>query len=528
MLQLRKEVELSSAYVPQNSDATAYDSLPDFIRVSWVSDGARSVWEPRLARIRAAWLEIEWLSVLHGVRRCAVTKANPQAFVRRAGEWAARGLNGLPFSIEDLGEYSYQNTGRPPRVGSPFAFRIVIATPANVSSFKRAFVERQDDEIGQLLGYPTCCRDFFRAAWVSSNVRDTTWPMAAGSSLQTDGDGTREVGGSWLTNILWRWMGVRAVPHLPCSFECEASEKMAAALMNVGRREGYETEVEWIAQVLSWPIEWTALHGIAEIKTPILRVSTRTDSTAQKRVVRRRGDAYPIEGARGLSFPYQQPQTLRFTGSDAFKRGLNQVNISATTRNDEDAANNGFTSRSAMDQAHQPIVTCASLALGDRGGSVLDLGCGNGELLKKIYELHRDLKVFGIEIDRKRIDRARSLVADFSGNFHCGDFFDDDWLWANDRHYSLAILMPGRMLEVAAERAAALRQQLARHCDNLLLYGYGSVLLKAGGFETVVRRAGFRLTYLMEREQVGLGIVDETEAQHISGANGRLTSAVSM
>ena len=29
--------------------------LPDFTRVSWVSDPARHVWEPRIQRIGAAW-----------------------------------------------------------------------------------------------------------------------------------------------------------------------------------------------------------------------------------------------------------------------------------------------------------------------------------------------------------------------------------------------------------------------------------------------------------------------------------------
>lgn len=338
-----KESDLSDNGSPQD-DATAYDSsLPDFIRVAWASDQARNVWEPRLARIRSAWLELEWVSVLNGVRSCAVTKADPETFLRRASEWAARGLNGLPFSIEDLGESSYQNAARRPRLGSPFAFRIVIGKPAHVSAFKRAFVEHQDDEAGRLLGYPACCREFFREAWINFNIRDTTWLMAANTTMQADGDGTLEVGGPWSTNILWRWMGVRAVPHLPCSFECERSMEMGAELMNLGRREGYQTEVEWIKQILSWPIEWSALHGIAEIKTPILKVSTSTDPTSRKRVVRRAGDSYPVEGARGLNFPYQQPQTLRFTGSDAFRRGLQQVRTSETASVDGNAGDNDET-----------------------------------------------------------------------------------------------------------------------------------------------------------------------------------------
>ena len=54
------------------SDRLSY-VLPDFTRISWVSDQARATWEPRIQRIGHAWSEIEWRSVLNGSRRCALT-----------------------------------------------------------------------------------------------------------------------------------------------------------------------------------------------------------------------------------------------------------------------------------------------------------------------------------------------------------------------------------------------------------------------------------------------------------------------
>ena len=41
--------------------------LPDFTRYTWVSDLARNVWQPRIARIIVAWQEIEWLAVAAGL-----------------------------------------------------------------------------------------------------------------------------------------------------------------------------------------------------------------------------------------------------------------------------------------------------------------------------------------------------------------------------------------------------------------------------------------------------------------------------
>jgi uncharacterized protein len=276
--------------------------LGDFLRVLWVSDKARDVWEPRFVRIRKAWSEIEWLSVVRKVRPCAVTTADSEALVRRSAEWVGRGLTVLPFSMADAGDCPYQNIVRRPQPGKPCAFRVVLGTVENASAFLRAFTAHDDDHIGHLLGYPSCCRAFFRETWLTAGLTDTTWPMALGSATQRDGDRSVEVRGFWSLNMFWRWLGIRAVPHLPCSFACERSAEVAEELMNVARKEGYGTEIEWMKLILSWPVEWTALHGIAEIKTPLLKVATNTDVTSQRRMVSRRGDSYPIEGARGLAF----------------------------------------------------------------------------------------------------------------------------------------------------------------------------------------------------------------------------------
>ncbi len=90
----------------------------------------------------------------------------------------------------------------------------------------------------------------------------------------------------------------------------------------MGSTAGYEEEMEWLLEILSWPLEWSCLHGIAEIKTPVLKVSTTTDATASKYVVRVQGDRYPAEGSQGLNFPYRLSQPPLVTQSRGFQRGL--------------------------------------------------------------------------------------------------------------------------------------------------------------------------------------------------------------
>ena len=69
-------------------------------------------------------------------------------------------------------------------------------------------------------------------------------------------------------------------------------------------------------------VEWSGLHGIAEIKTPVLKISARTDATAQKYTVRWSGTGYPDEGATGLRFPYRAPARKPMAEGRRFRRAL--------------------------------------------------------------------------------------------------------------------------------------------------------------------------------------------------------------
>ena len=296
--------------------------LPEFSRVSWVDDRAREVWRPRLERIFAAWMEVETLAVSAGLRPCGVSTVSAEALPAAAARHARRGLSTLPVAIQRATNYGYSNSSTAPILGEPFLYRIVVGTPQSVSAMQAAWDACDDEAIGRLLGYPDCCRRFFRRVWVDHGLRDTTWPMALASRPDAGAARLIEADGPPQANILWRWMGVRAVSHLPCSFDCRATVELADALLQAGREAGYAEEMDWILEILDWPAQWSALHGIAEIKTPLLKVSANTDATASLYVVRRTGGGYPAEGAKGLSFPYRLPHAPRLTSSRRYQSGL--------------------------------------------------------------------------------------------------------------------------------------------------------------------------------------------------------------
>lgn len=322
---------------------------PDWTRIIWTSAKARVAWEPRIQAINKVWLEVELDSVRLGLRQSALVFG--EELVRRSG------LPAIPVAPD----------------------RFAVGPKAN--ELTNAYAANDDEFVGHLLGFPSCCRTFFKQAWRGEQV-DTTWEMTVNSGANPfrKNPRTLEVEGFDECNILGRWVGVRMVTHLPCSFHCLPSLEIARKFEPLWPAQ----ELAWTKEILSWPVEWSAVHGIGEVRFPVLKLSTRTTVYPDKRTVRREGTAYPAEAARGLTFPY------RHLASSVPV----PLPVLASPWND-----NGFASEAAQDEGHAMVL--AALHANPPCGEVLDVGAGNGLLVKKIEDAFR-VKAWGVERDPSR------------------------------------------------------------------------------------------------------------------------------
>src|SRR5262245_36675764 len=91
--------------------------LPDFTRISWVSESARDVWEPRFAAISRAWSHVQWSSVQGGVRACALVRIPESSVLDEARRWMECGLDVLPLQLESGSPTVYRSTVRPFEAG---------------------------------------------------------------------------------------------------------------------------------------------------------------------------------------------------------------------------------------------------------------------------------------------------------------------------------------------------------------------------------------------------------------------------
>jgi hypothetical protein len=382
--------------------------MREFTRVAWASQGARETWEPRIRAISAALLDVEVASVRAGIRPAALQFTPDTAALRRFGD--------LPFAPVAPGRC------------------VVAQSQAEVDGFVKDWHQgSRDVAIGARLGFPTCCNGFFNRVWNRDGKRDTTLSMA--------GDPNGPV------NILGRWLGVRSVFHLPCAWTCEETAALAAALDRL-----WPADVrQWRDEILSWPVRYSALHGVAIVTFPVVRVVAETDYTAVEVALQRIGTRYPAEAPRGLTFPFQR----------AASAPLRVVRKAAAAP----PAENGFPTLAAQDAAHRMVLEALG---GLTATSALDLGCGNGALLRKIGAA----RSVGVEILPDRVAACRALGG---VDVHHGAIEDVAGLVYSsvpDFKFDVVLIAKRRFNEMTAAGERRVRAWLAEHATHVLTYSY--------------------------------------------------------
>lgn len=455
--------------------------IPDFTRVVWVSDEARRVWEPIVSRVSNAFQALERLSVAYELKPATLQDVAPHQ-LPEASQWAVK--NGLHLVVlSQQGEsQQYAASAVPFEQGKPFIYRAAYLHQNIADLFIEFWKDQNNVMIGSALGFPECCRNFFERYWVSEQWVDTTLPMVYGENVHEQRH--YHVAGPAECNILLRWLGVRPVSHLPCSFHCEATNDWARRLARFGAEMGYGQEIEWLYQMLNWPIRWSSLHGVAMIETPVLKIVTRSDALPEVITIDRDGPAYPAEGAIGNHFPFkkERPRALHFV------------------RRVASCEENGFKSDNAMNVAHDLVLSALRTNMQVHPlAKVLDLGCGNGLLLRKIKD-EFSVPVSGVEI-RKIKD---SYVAEIE---NC-DIKDFAWRTV----YAAVLISYNRLNEMEDEAMMNLLSQIKRFSRLLLILNYGDKKADRIVDETISSKFKMRGAIRINSHQYEVAVLEPLDA----------------
>lgn len=394
--------------------------LPDWTRWAWASQPERDWWTIKINAATTAWEQIERMSVVMGVRSGAVqTIASDK--LQECVVWAMQhGLVCIP--IQQIGVTgSYAATTPVYEPGKPFGYRVLYVTPDAYQTLRWPI---SNGALGEVLGYPTCCREHFQATWGRGQI-DSTYEQ-----LEDTMNEKAELGDHQpytLIRTTLRWMGIRLVPHMPCNYYCKSSEWFARQMIAVGEACGYHEEMQTIQTMLRWPVELSRLFGISEIKTPAFKISTRTDWTPTL-------EQFTLPGT------YIKPVTEWWT-------------------------ENGFSSAEAMHHAHSKLIGVVESQITD-SSRVMDMGCGNGLLLYGLKTRNPNVPVMGIDIAEKPIKRGKAMF----GSVYLSQESIQAGSWTA-LGPNLVIINPVRLLEMTPEDARLTCERL-RSVERVIVYLY--------------------------------------------------------
>lgn len=405
--------------------------LDEFVRVSWVSDQARYVWEQKFTDLSRVFTRVERASVdehFCRLRGAALLNCSPSELINLAKDASDMGLVAVPLQqMGSVGHYQSAGVGFNP--DKPWEYKVAYGHSDHVRDLVHAYEFNDWSRVGYILGYPSCCRKFFQKYWVEEKWFDTTWPMVGQDDFSL-------LNFNPANNILLRWLGLRLVSHLPCSFTCESTQVNAGFYSAVADKLGLSREWEQLIEILSWPVEWNSLHGVAQIITPVCKITTASDALATPCRVRLHSNKLPSETGRGNSFPFI---------------------LDTWTAN-------GFATKEAMDVAHRLIINkLADISLSF--DSVLDLGCGNSVLLNEIKLRFMSKITEGVDFNPMHKPTYAANIFDFTPN----------------RHYDLILVAEQRTLE----NPEWFQTMIATwDYDNILVYEHNSGRTKVYAFQS--------------------------------------------
>jgi ABC-type multidrug transport system ATPase subunit len=154
----------------------------------------------------------------------------------------------------------------------------------------------------------------------------------------------------------------------------------------------------------------------------------------------------------------------------------NYTHTSHTILENRYADDNGFTSLSEMEREHRPIM-CAILGglknLRARKFSqeitLLDLGCGNGALLRSVSRQAPGVHCFGIDIDPEKIERGRTLLGVPQVYLAQGNICNPSDEWFTTPKFDIVLVNAAFLVLPGNER---LWSWLGRHADLIYAYAY--------------------------------------------------------
>lgn len=195
---------------------------------------------------------LEVFFVLKGLKPCARQEIDEDDLSRALSFFDAYGVHYRLSDFKFAGRTMLER--RSPAEGKFFVYFSMDEHKAELAKFYESI--RNDEKLGEVLGYPACCRRFYRERY------DEAYKLGDEYSLFTI---ENSAGFPFQTNYLLRFFGISLLSHFPCSFTCSSSYDEGMAKFEAIRQENSKL-ASYIRDALQGPVISHAGTGIHVLK----------------------------------------------------------------------------------------------------------------------------------------------------------------------------------------------------------------------------------------------------------------------
>ena len=271
-------------------------ALPAMLQIAWASPMLRERWEAVLADAPLAFAKRWTDAIREGRMASVIAPVRPFDLPSLMRHVMVAGLGCRP--LQDPHGLCARMGWRSPQL----SLFVGVGTPGAIDAMAAALEANEERAFLISAGWPACCAD----ARSRSEHDSPLW------SYVQAGEEAAVPQGPLAWHPLLRVLGVNRLPHVPCGTCCRPSADMAARLKGT----------EPIDEIMSWPVRWSALHGFAEILSPIAKIIHDIDATAGKHVCAAASDILPEGTPSGVVAPYRTPRRRALRTTKGFQLGI--------------------------------------------------------------------------------------------------------------------------------------------------------------------------------------------------------------
>ncbi len=196
---------------------------------------------------------LEVFFVLNGLKPCARQEIHENNLSRVMSFFDAYGMH------YRLSDFKVLNNGTMVERNSRHEgkFFVYFSTDENKAEHAKFYESiKNDEKLGETLGYPKCCRDFYK------NKYNEAYEIGDEYSLFTIANSN---GFPFQTNYMLRFFGISLMSHFPCSFTCQESYDEGMAKFEAVRQENPQLAT-YIRDALRGPVISHVGTGIHVLK----------------------------------------------------------------------------------------------------------------------------------------------------------------------------------------------------------------------------------------------------------------------